>query len=98
MSTSYRGPGGPQTLPGRPLKFASFCSPIFVPSGNGSQNDYAREPSYELALDGARVLVRSRSVKDGQIVCVPLANVASYEELPLPQPANDTTKPTVAKA
>jgi hypothetical protein len=84
------------TLPGKPLKFCSFVSQIFVPNGNGSTNDYVREPSYEITLEAARVLVRSRSVKDGQIVCVPLANVSSYEEAPVPEPA--TQKPTVAKA
>lgn len=98
MTPYTRKPGGPQTLPGKPLAYANFASHIFLPSGNGSTNDYVREPSYEIALDGARLLIRSRAVSAGQIVCVPLANVASYEELTTALPANDVAKPGVAKA
>lgn len=61
------------------LKSAAFCTTVFLPNGGGSKADYVREAAYDIVQEGSYIRLRVKDKIGGQVISVPMPNVACME-------------------
>lgn len=79
------------------LKNCAFATEVYFPNGGGSTGKFCREPQYKLDLEGSFILIRSASVREGDVTKVPITNVSSFQEHVEPKVETKSNGPT-AKA